>query len=117
MLPNLSTTIGWAFLVDPNTGFLNQALKRLPFIDESPFNIHGVQGIIFAHPIENAISHILLASRGTVTLSILALELMTHADGAELEATGIVSLVMIAMTMGVAFVARRYGIRVGLPQQ
>lgn len=62
-------------------------------------------------------SIILLASRGTVTLSILALELMTHADGAELEAAGIVSLVMIAMTVGVALVARRYGIRVGLPQQ
>ncbi len=60
---------------------------------------------------------ILLASRGTVTLSILALELMTHADGAELEAAGIVSLVMIAMTVGVALVARRYGFCVGVPQR
>jgi len=60
---------------------------------------------------------ILLASRGTVTLSILALELMTHSDGAELEAAGIVSLVMIAMTVGVALVARRFGFRVGVPQR
>jgi len=58
-----------------------------------------------------------LASRGTVTLSILALELMTHSDGAELEAAGIVSLVMIALTVGVALMARRYGFRVGVPQR
>ncbi len=57
---------------------------------------------------------ILLASRGIVTLSILALELMTHSNGAELEAAGIVSLVMIAMTVGVALVARRFGFRVGV---
>lgn len=62
-------------------------------------------------------SIILLASRGTVTLSILALELMTHSDGAELEAAGIVSLVMIALTVGVALVARRFGLRVGVPQR
>ncbi len=55
-------------------------------------------------------SIILLAQRGTTTLSILALELMTRSDGVDLEAAGIVSLVIVAMTGGVAFIARKLGL-------
>jgi len=38
MLPSISTTVGWVFLLDPDVGLLNTALKYLPFVDESPFN-------------------------------------------------------------------------------
>ena len=55
-------------------------------------------------------SIILLAQRGTTTLSILALELMTRSDGVDLEAAGIVSLVIVAMTAGVAYIARKLGL-------
>ena len=55
-------------------------------------------------------SIILLAQRGTTTLSILALEMMTRADGTDLEGAGIVSLVIVGLTAGVAFIARRLGL-------
>lgn len=55
-------------------------------------------------------SIILIASRETRTLSILALELMTGGTIKELEAAGIVSLVIVGLTVGVALVARRFGL-------
>ena len=59
-------------------------------------------------------SIILLASRGTTTLSILALEKMTHADGTLLEQAGIVSLFIVGMTVVVALIARRFGLVLGV---
>lgn len=60
---------------------------------------------------------ILLASRGTTTLSLLALQMMTHSNGIDLEGAGIVSLFIVAMTAGVALIARRFGLRLGLSHQ
>ena len=59
-------------------------------------------------------SIILLAERGTKTLSILALELISRSDGADLEGAGIVSLFIVALTAGVALVARKFGLQVGV---
>ncbi len=56
-------------------------------------------------------SIILIASRETVTLSILALEL--GGSGAQ-EAASIVGLILMAMTVGMALVARRFGLLVGV---
>jgi iron(III) transport system permease protein len=58
-------------------------------------------------------SIILLASRETVTLSLLALE-WASADVSQMEAAGIVNLVIMAMTMGLAIVARAFGLRLGV---
>jgi iron(III) transport system permease protein len=58
-------------------------------------------------------SIILLASRDTITLSILALELMS-ASGADYERAGIVSIFLILMTVVVALVARKFGLKVGI---
>lgn len=59
-------------------------------------------------------SVILLASRDTVTLSLLALEYMTTNVGAAREVAGIISLVIVVMTAGVALVARWFGFQVGV---
>ena len=59
-------------------------------------------------------SIILLSSRGTKTLSIMALNLLTTPDGKNLETAGIVSLVIIAMTVVVALAARTFGLRLGV---
>jgi iron(III) transport system permease protein len=59
-------------------------------------------------------SIVLLATRDTLTLSIMTLELMTNEQGRQLEAAGIISLIIIAMTAGVALVASALGFRVGL---
>ena len=59
-------------------------------------------------------SVILLASRDTVTLSILALEYMTSATGSSREVAGIISLFVVAMTAGLALIARWFGFQVGV---
>jgi len=61
-------------------------------------------------------SIVLLATRNTLTLSLMALEMMTNAQGRQLEAAGIVSLIIIAMTVGVALLARSFGFHVGIRQ-
>ena len=58
-------------------------------------------------------SIILLASRETVTLSLLALE-WASADVSQMEASGIVNLVIMGLTMGLALIARAFGLRLGL---
>ena len=59
-------------------------------------------------------SVILLASRDTITLSLLALEYMTSAAGSSREVAGIISLFVVAMTTGLALVARWLGFQIGV---
>ena len=72
----------------------------------------GTLNFVFAA--QATASIILLASRGTKTLSIMALEMMTHADGQLLEEAGIVSLFIVAMTVIVALIARKLGLPLGV---
>jgi iron(III) transport system permease protein len=58
-------------------------------------------------------SIILLSQVGTKTLSILALELSSPGLGFREEA-GVVTIVIIAMTVGVALVARKFGLALGV---
>jgi iron(III) transport system permease protein len=59
-------------------------------------------------------SVILLASRDTITLSLLALEYMTSATGSSREVAGIISLFVVAMTAGLALVASWFGLQIGV---
>ncbi len=56
MMPGIATTVGWVMLMDPYRGMLNQAIVLLPFINNHPFNIYSVEGIIFAHLMGGTIS-------------------------------------------------------------
>ncbi len=56
MLPGIAVVVGWTFLLDPSFGLLNKAIEFLPFVNDSPFNIYSVEGIIFVHLVGNAIS-------------------------------------------------------------
>ena len=56
MMPGLATTLSWIMLMDPSIGLLNKILEWLPFVDEGPFNIFSVPGIIWAHLMANGIS-------------------------------------------------------------
>ena len=58
-------------------------------------------------------SIILLASRDTLTLSILALEFGTGGVASR-EQAGVVSLVIIAMSLSVGLIARSWGLRMGI---
>jgi len=58
-------------------------------------------------------SIILLATRGTMTLSILALEYASPGVALREEA-GIVSLFIVGLTVGVALIARALGLRLGV---
>ncbi len=59
-------------------------------------------------------SVILLASRETVTLSLLALEYVTTSTGSAREVAGIISLFIVAMTAGLALIARWFGCQAGV---
>lgn len=56
MMPGLATTIGWITLMDPDIGLLNIVFQRLPFVEQGPFNIFSVGGIVWAHLMANGIS-------------------------------------------------------------
>ena len=48
--------IAWIILLDPDTGIANTVLELLPFVNEGPFNIYSIPGIIFIHVIGGASS-------------------------------------------------------------
>ena len=56
---------------------------------------------------------ILIASRDTITLSLLALEYSVPGVNRE-EAAGIISLFIIAITVGGALVVRHFGLRLAV---
>jgi iron(III) transport system permease protein len=56
MVPSLPTTIAWITLLDPDIGVINIALKSLFHLDQGPFNIFSVPGIIWANLMGHGIS-------------------------------------------------------------
>ncbi len=56
MVPPLPTTIAWIGLMDPQLGLLNRALTSLPNVDQGPFNIFSVAGIVWANLMANGIA-------------------------------------------------------------
>jgi iron(III) transport system permease protein len=49
MVPAIPTTIAWITLLDPDIGLINLALMELPFIEQGPFNIFSIEGIVWAN--------------------------------------------------------------------
>ncbi len=49
MVPALPTTIAWITLLDPDVGMINLWLKALFGLEQGPFNIFSVPGIIWAN--------------------------------------------------------------------
>ena len=56
MMPGIATTVGWIMLADPDTGILNVLVEKLPFVDDGPFNIFSIPGLVWAHMMANGIS-------------------------------------------------------------
>ena len=56
MVPALPTTIAWITLLDPDIGMINVALKKLFQLDQGPFNIFSVPGIVWANLMGHGIS-------------------------------------------------------------
>jgi iron(III) transport system permease protein len=71
----------------------------------------------FVHAAGATSSVILLASRDTITLSLLALEYMTSNAGSSREVAGIISLFIVAMTAGLALIARWIGFQVWVKER
>ena len=61
-------------------------------------------------------SIILLATRGTFTLSVMALEIASSEAGNQ-EQASIVGIFLIIMTVGLALIARRFGLRLGVSHE
>ncbi len=47
VIPPVASTLGWVMLLSPDWGFLNRALTFLPFVEQGPFNIYSVAGIVW----------------------------------------------------------------------
>ena len=56
MVPSLPTTIAWITLLDPDIGMINVGLKNLFHLDQGPFNIFSVPGIVWANLMGHGIS-------------------------------------------------------------
>jgi iron(III) transport system permease protein len=56
MVPALPTTIAWITLLDPDIGMINVALKKMFSLDQGPFNIFSVPGIVWANLMGHGIS-------------------------------------------------------------
>src|SRR4029453_4367807 len=56
MVPALPTTIAWITLLDPDIGMINVALENLFHLDQGPFNIFSVPGIVWASLMGHGIS-------------------------------------------------------------
>ncbi len=56
MMPGIATAIAWINLMDPVLGLLNKGFEVLPFVEQGPFNIYSVSGIVWTHLMANGIS-------------------------------------------------------------
>ena len=56
MVPALPTTIAWITLLDPDIGMINVGLKNLFTLEQGPFNIFSVPGIVWANLMGHGIS-------------------------------------------------------------
>jgi iron(III) transport system permease protein len=56
MVPSLPTTIAWITLADPDIGIINVALKNLLGLQQGPFNIFSVPGIVWVNLMGHGIS-------------------------------------------------------------
>ena len=55
-MPSLAVIQGWTFLFGGNAGLVNQWLVRLPFVDESPFDVYSFWGVIWVHLMAQVLS-------------------------------------------------------------
>jgi iron(III) transport system permease protein len=56
MVPALPTTIAWITLLDPDIGMINVVLKNFFHLEQGPFNIFSVPGIVWANLMGHGIS-------------------------------------------------------------
>ncbi len=48
--------VAWIMMFDPNIGIANKAVELLPFVDDGPFNIFSVPGIVFTNVVSGAVA-------------------------------------------------------------
>ena len=48
--------VAWIMMFDPNIGIANEAVQLLPFVDDGPFNIYSVPGIVFTNVVSGAVA-------------------------------------------------------------
>ena len=98
MMPGLATTIAWIALLDQNAGFVNVALRKLPFIDQGLFNIYSIQGIVWAHAMANGISLKVMLLTPAFRNMNAALEEAARVSGA----SGVRTMLRVTLPMMVA---------------
>ena len=105
MIPTISVTIGWAYLLDPDVGMLNQVLTFLPFLDSGLFNIYSVPGIIWVHLMANAISaKVMLLTPAFRNMNVLLEEAARVSGASNLRTMLRVTLPLMVPIMVIVFV-------------
>jgi len=59
-MPFMPLAMAWVLLLAPDFGLVNQALRKLPFIDGNVFNVHSYGGIIWASTLTSTSFMVLL---------------------------------------------------------
>lgn len=90
-LPHLPLTFGWVLLLDPKFGLVNEALKQLPFVEGSVFNVYSFWGIIWVH----------LASTGVYYKVVLLLPALRRVGAALEEAARVCGANQLITTLRV----------------
>lgn len=57
MFPTLSSTLGWMMVLDPEVGYANQLLQWLGVVDQGPFNVFSLPGIVWARLMADGIAY------------------------------------------------------------
>ena len=52
----LTVTLSWILLLDPEYGLVNTSLAALPFVGKGPFNIYSFWGIVWVHVITGSLT-------------------------------------------------------------
>ncbi len=105
MIPTISVTIGWTYLLDPDIGMLNKALTYLPFVDSGIFNIYSVPGIIWVHLMANAISaKVMLMTPAFRNMNVLLEEAARVSGASNLRTMFRVTLPLMVPIMVIVFV-------------
>jgi iron(III) transport system permease protein len=104
MFPGLSSTLGWIMILDPDVGYANRALQSLSIVDEGPFNIFSIPGIVWARLMSDGIAYKVMLLTPAFRNMDSALEEAARVSGASTTRTMLrITLPMMAAPIALVF--------------
>jgi iron(III) transport system permease protein len=109
IFPSVATTFGWVMLMSPDWGFLNRLVALLPGIDQGPFNIFSLKGLVWVKVIGDNLAFKVILLTAAFRNMDGALEEAARVSGSNnlrtmLRVTLPVMIAPIVLTMALQFV-------------